>query len=84
MEDTGKKFKEMSEEELKQKLMDYEVGEVILYNELFQALNQSELEFEREDIYSDSTGFLERWIVDGEPMIIDNLRGGPYVRRGLP
>jgi len=74
----------MSKEQLKQELMDYGPGDAILYQELFAALMQSELEFEREDIYSDDTGFLERWIVDGEPMVIDCLRDGPYVRRGLP
>jgi len=84
MTETTTKFKEMSKEELKQELMDYGPGDQILYNELFEALRRSELEFEREDIYNDSTGFLERWFVDSEPMVIDCLRDGPYVRRGLP
>lgn len=84
MMESSSKFKDMSKEELKQELMDYGEGDAILYNELYEALVQSELEFERRDIYNDSTGFLERWFIDDEPMVIDCLRDGPYVRRGLP
>jgi len=84
MTESTTKFKQMSKEELKQELMDYEPGDKILYHELVIAITESELEFGREDIYHDGTGFLERWFIDGEPMVIDSLRGGPYVRRGLP
>jgi len=57
-------------------------GDPVDYNGLTRVLDQADsIEFEIRCIYSDQSGFLERWYIDGdEVLVIDGLSSPLIVR----
>jgi hypothetical protein len=64
-----------------QRLKQLVPGDPILYGELTRALGKADIDFEARGIYHDSVGFLERWLIDGdEIVVIDGMSSHVMVR----
>ena len=67
---------------LKDELLGLEPGDYIPYSDLFDEIDESDIDIETKGIYHDSTGFLEEWRI-GEygSIIIDAMNGDPMIRK---
>jgi len=72
---------QMAVSDVVQKLKQLTTGDPITYGEMTRALERADIDFESRDIYHDSVGFLERWFIDGdEIMVIDGMSSPVMVR----
>jgi len=72
---------QMTVSDVVQKLKQLTTGDPISYGHLTRTLERGDIDFESREIYHDSVGFLERWFIDGdEIMVIDGMSSPVMVR----
>jgi len=75
-------YKEAKDIELMQEIkQEWRPGSIISNVEgMAEALEDSDLKFDRKNLYCDAVGFLEQWTVENSSIIVDAMDGNPEVR----